>query len=112
MLELPHASGAVISYLEMCQAWTTSLQEGVNFRLRPDCSLILLSRRPSAPYRDLLEANGRVLIHEGHNVSKTAGNLNPTNLDQPRSTVGSKLTENGRFEHAALQAKKGNQFLS
>jgi HNH endonuclease len=107
MQELPHASGEVISYLEMCQAWTASLQKGMNFRLRPDCSLILMSRRPNAPYRDLVEENGRVLIYEGHDVSKTAENPNPKNLDQPRSTIGGKLTQNGLFEHAALQAKKG-----
>jgi len=107
MQELPHASGEVISYLEMCQAWTASLQKGMNFRLRPDCSLILMSRRPNAPYRDLVEENGRVLIYEGHDVSKTAENPNPKNLDQPRSTVGGKLTQNGLFEQAAVQAKKG-----
>jgi hypothetical protein len=107
MQELPHTSGEVISYLEMCQAWTASLQKGMNFRLRPDCSLILMSRRPNAPYRDLVEQNGRVLIYEGHDVSKTAENPNPKNLDQPRSTVGGKLTQNGLFEHAALRSKKG-----
>ena len=107
MQELPHASGEVISYLEMCQAWTASLQKGMNFGLRPDCSLILMSRRPNAPYRDLVEENGRVLIYEGHDVSKTAENPNPKNLDQPRSTVGGKLTQNGLFEQAAVQAKKG-----
>jgi hypothetical protein len=92
----------------MCQAWTASLQKGMNFRLRPDCSLILMSRRPNAPYRDLVEENGRVLIYEGHDVSKTAENPNPKNLDQPRSTVGGKLTQNGLFEHAAIQVKKGD----
>ena len=91
----------------MCQAWTASLQKGMNFRLRPDCSLILMSRRPNAPYRDLVEENGRVLIYEGHDVSKTVENPNPKKLDQPRSTVGGKLTQNGLFEHAALQAKQG-----
>lgn len=107
MQELSHASGEVISYLEMCQAWTASLQKGMNFRLRPDCSLILMSRRPNAPYRDLVEENGRVLIYEGHDVPKTAENPNPKNLDQPRSTVGGKLTQNGLFENAALRTKKG-----
>jgi len=107
MPELPHSSGEVISYLEMCQAWTASLQKGMNFRLRPDCSLILMSRRPNAPYRDLVEENGRVLIYEGHDVAKTAENPNPKNLDQPRSSVEGKLTQNGLFEKAALQAKKG-----
>jgi len=43
----------------------------------------------------------------GHDVSKTSENPNPKNHDQPRLTVGGKLTQNGLFEHAALQAKKG-----
>lgn len=107
MKELPHGSGEVISYLEMCQAWTVSLQKGMNFRIRPDCSLILMSRRPNAPYRDMIEENGRVLIYEGHDVSKTAENPNPKNLDQLRCTASGKLTQNGLFENAALQAKKG-----
>jgi hypothetical protein len=66
-----------------------------------------MSRRPNAPYRDLVEENGRVLIYEGHDVSKTAENPNPKNLDQPRSTVGGKLTQNGLFENAAIQVKNG-----
>ncbi len=107
MQELPHAPGEVISYLEMCQAWTASLQKGMNFRLRPECSLILMSRRSNAPYTDLVEEEGRVLIYEGHDVSKTAETPNPKNVDQPRSSPGGKLTQNGLFENAALQAKKG-----
>jgi hypothetical protein len=105
MHELPHAPGEVISYLEMCQAWTSSLQKGMNFRLRPDCSLILMSRRSNAPYRDVVEGNGRVLIYEGHDVSRTAHNPQPKVVDQPRSTPGGKLTQNGLFENAALLAK-------
>ena len=107
MQELPHAPGEVISYLEMCQAWTASLQKGMNFRLRTDCSLILMSRRPNAPYRDVVEENGRVLIYEGHDVSKTAENPNPKIVDQPRCGPGGKPTQNGLFENAALLAKKG-----
>jgi hypothetical protein len=42
MQELSHAPGEVISYPEMCQARTASLQTGMNFHLRPDRSLILI----------------------------------------------------------------------
>jgi len=107
MQELPHAPGEVISYLEMCQAWTASLQKGMNFRLRPNCCLILMSRRPNAPYRDFVEESGRVLIYEGHDVSRTTQNPNPKLVDQPRSTPGGRLTQNGLFENAALLAKSG-----
>ena len=105
MQELPHAPGEVISYLEMCQAWTASLQKGMNFRLRPDCSLILMSRRSNAPYRDVVEKSGTVLIYEGHDISRTTRNLNPKLVDQPRSTPGGKLTQNGLFENAVILFK-------
>jgi HNH endonuclease len=107
MQELPHAPGEVISYLEMCQAWTASLQKGMNFHLRPECSLILMSRRPNAPYRDVVDENGRVLIYEGHDVSRTTENTNPKSVNQPRYSHGGKLTQNGLFENAALKAKSG-----
>ncbi|HTZ48636.1 MAG TPA: HNH endonuclease [Verrucomicrobiae bacterium] len=107
MTELPHAAGEVISYLEMCQAWTASLQKGMNFHLRPDRSVILMSRRSNAPYRDQIEEDGKVLIYEGHDVSKTAQNPNPKSLDQPRTPPSGKLTQNGLFEEAAKRAKEG-----
>lgn len=103
--ELPHSAGEVISYLEMCQAWMASLQKGMNFHLRPDRSVILMSRRPNAPYRDAIEEGGRILIYEGHDVSKTKENPDPKQVDQPRSTMSGGLTQNGLFEDAAIRAK-------
>ncbi|MGB2636687.1 MAG: HNH endonuclease [Candidatus Acidiferrum sp.] len=66
-----------------------------------------MSRRSNAPYKDRIEENGRVLIYEGHDVSRTVQNPNPKSLDQPRSTPGQKLTQNGLFERAAVRAKSG-----
>ena len=105
MQELPHAPGEVISYLEMCQAWTASLQKGMNFHLRPDRSVILMSRRSNAPYKDAVEENGRAIIYEGHDVVRNKQNPNPKLVDQPRSTPNGKLTQNGLFETAAIGAK-------
>lgn len=107
MPQLAHVSGEVISYLQMCQAWSTSFQRGMNFRLRPDSSVILMSRRTNAPYKDRIEEDGRALIYEGHDVSRTPLTPNPKLVDQPRKTPGGKLTQNGLFEEAALNAKKG-----
>jgi hypothetical protein len=64
MTELPHAAGEVISYPEMCRAWSASLQKGMNFHLRPNRSVILMSRRSNAPYQDRIEDEGRVLIYK------------------------------------------------
>jgi hypothetical protein len=105
MQTLSHAPGEVISYLEMCQTWSASLQKGMNYHLRPDCSVILMSRRPNAPYRDRIEENGRVLVYEGHDVARTAQTPNPKLVDQPRCAVTGKLTQNGLFEKAAKQAR-------
>jgi len=109
MAELPHTPGEVISYLEMCQAWSASLQKGMNFHLRPNRSVILMSRRRNAPYRDHVASDGRVLIYEGHDVPRTSQNPRPKIVDQPRTTPGQKLTQNGLFERAALGAKNGMQ---
>jgi hypothetical protein len=105
--ELPHAAGQIISYLEMCQAWSASLQKGMNFHLRPDRSVVLMSRRTNAPYRDHVEDNGRMLIYEGHDIAKTVRSPNPKSVDQPRLTPAGRLTQNGLFEDAALRAKSG-----
>lgn len=107
MPSLTHHPGDVISYIEMCQAWSASFQRGMNYRLRPDCSVILMSRRSNAPYRDKIEENGRVLIYEGHDFPRSQRAPNPKKLDQPRETPGGRLTQNGMFAEAAKQAKDG-----
>jgi hypothetical protein len=53
----------VVSYLEMCSREGTSLQRGMNFGLGGDHSVVLISVRPNAPYRDRLEDEGDTLIH-------------------------------------------------
>jgi hypothetical protein len=107
MRELPHSTGEVIAYIEMCQAWSTSLQRGMNFRLTPQHSVILMSRRPNAPYRDHIDESGRILIYEGHDVPRTKNGKNPKLVDQPTATPGGKLTQNGLFSEAAQKSKQG-----
>ena len=91
----------------MCQAWSSSLQRGMNFHLRPDRSVVLMSRRSNAPYRDRVEDNGRILIYEGHDMAKMKGSPDAKSIDQPRKTASGRLTQNGLFEKAALSAKAG-----
>jgi hypothetical protein len=109
MADLPHSAGEIISYFEMCQAWSTSLQRGMNFRLRPDRSLILMSRRRNAPYSDRVEEDGRVIIYEGHDEPRCKGRPQPKRLDQPRTSSSGSQTQNGLFEEAALDYKKGTR---
>ncbi|MEN8209443.1 MAG: HNH endonuclease, partial [Candidatus Fermentibacteria bacterium] len=69
--------GNIISYIEMCQKEGTSLQKGMNFRLKGNHSVILMSVRENAPYEDEITEDGTVLIYEGHDVPKTKGISNP-----------------------------------
>jgi len=99
--------GDVISYLEMCSEEGANLQRGMNFHLRSNYSVILMSLRPGAPYADRIEADGRVLIYEGHDAPRNATNPYPKQIDQPMSNPSGTLTQNGQFYQAATSYKKG-----
>lgn len=101
--------GHVISYLEMCQKEGTSLQRGMNFRLKGRHSVILMSVRPNSPYRDEVQDDGAVLIYEGHDEPKRNGILDTKILNQPERLAGGKFTENGKFHQAAQQFKWGQK---
>jgi HNH endonuclease len=102
-------SDNVISYVEMCRREGASLQRGMNFRLGGNHSVILMSLRPNAPYRDRIEDAGTTLIYEGHDHAKTSECPNPKNLDQPERYPSGALTENGKFHSAAQEAKVGGR---
>ena len=99
----------VISYLEMCGREGTSLQRGMNFGLRGDHSVALMSVRPGAPYRDRLEDDGTTLIYEGHDEPRSEAVLEPKAVDQPYRTSYGTLTQNGRFFEAAQGYKDGHR---
>ena len=101
--------GEIISYLDMCQRERTSLQRGMNFRLHGRHSVILMSRRPDAPYADRIEEEGTVLIYEGHDASKRLDAPDPKTLDQPEFLPSGRPTENGKFSSAARQFKAGKK---
>jgi hypothetical protein len=92
--------GDIVSYLEMCSALGVNLQRGMNFRLKRSESVILMSLRRGAPYADKVEDHGRVIIYEGHDVSRTAGVRDPKALDQPEFQPNGKRTQNGLFMQA------------
>lgn len=96
----------IISYLEMCQREGANLQRGMNYRMRGDHSVILMSVRENAPYADRYEDNGETLIYEGHDVPKNAENNEPKRVNQPERTPNGSLTENGKFHQAAQVFKK------
>ena len=100
------APGEIISYIEMCGAWDVSFQRGMYFHLKGDISVVLMSRRRDAPYRDQIENEGRVLVYEGHDLPKVKRGPDPKATDQPRQNPGGTLTQNGLFEKAALESKR------
>ncbi|WP_174805800.1 HNH endonuclease [Hymenobacter jejuensis] len=100
------AAGDIFTYAEMCWLEKTNLRRGMNFRLHGRQTIILMSRRPDAPYADRFEEHGRILIYEGHDIPRnelSASKLADQQLATPRGT----LTQNGRFFEAARRAKLG-----
>ena len=49
--KLSSMRGNIISYIDMCREEGSSLQRGMNFRLRGGHSVVLMSVHPNAPYR-------------------------------------------------------------
>lgn len=98
----------IISYIEMCLREKTSLQRGMNFGLGGNHSVILMSVRPGAPYRDRLEDGGTTLIYEGHDQPFSEHCPNPKLVDQLEHMESGALTQNGKF-HAAAQAAKAKR---
>jgi len=77
------------------------LQRGMNYRLTSGNSVLLMSVRRGAPYQDVIEDDGRVLIYEGHNVPRKQNGPDPKSVDQPEFYPGGSLTQNGHFKEAA-----------
>ncbi len=85
----------------MCDAENVqTLQRGMNYRLNPNYSVILMSQRRNAPYTDSILADGLTIEYEGHDMPKTSPKINPKKLNQPRITKSGKLTQNGLFANA------------
>jgi HNH endonuclease len=97
----------VIPYLEMCRREGANLQRGMNYGLGGNHSVILMSIRPNAPYRDQLEDGGTTLIYEGHDQPKTKDCPSPKVLDQLLQYPSGALNENGKFHRAAQDAAAG-----
>lgn len=96
----------ILSYREMCDAENVqTLQRGMNFRLNPKYSVILLSQRLNAPYKDKIYVDGVTLEYEGHDVSRTSYEHNPKNEDQPQRFPSGNLTQNGKFIDAVEKYK-------
>ena len=102
--------GDIIRYVDMTITEGLSLQRGMNFNVNGrDYAIILMSVRKNAPYADRFEDNGTTIIYEGHDVQQNYAEKvsNPKTLNQPMTYPNGRLTENGKFYHAAMQYKEG-----
>lgn len=66
-----------------------------------------MSIRHNAPYSDRLEDSGTTLIYEGHDKPRRSNEENPKLIDQPERNPSGSLTQNGKFNQAAQEAKAG-----
>lgn len=82
------------------------LQRGMNFRIKPRYSVILMSVRKGAPYQDKWHDDLGLLEYEGHDEPRR-GRADPKKVDQPRQSANGSLTENGKFYNAAIAFKDG-----
>jgi len=97
----------ILSYREMCDAENVqTLQRGMNFRMNPRYSVVLMSQRSNAPYNDLVHPDGVTIEYEGHDVSKRGYSHNPKVEDQFEELPSGKLTQNGLFIRAVNEYKR------
>ena len=100
----------ILSYREMCDIENVqTLQRGMNFRMRPSYSVILMSQRSNAPYNDRVHEDGLTIEYEGHDVSRKSHDHNPKHEDQPEKLPSGRLTQNGLFIQAVDGYKKGER---
>ena len=97
------------SYREMCDAENIqSLQRGMNFRLNNGYSVILMSQRANAPYRDRVYSDGVTIEYEGHDLPRKSHNHNPKDEDQPGQFPSGRLTQNGLFARSVEKCRAGD----
>jgi len=97
---------AIISYPEIVNREGLMLQKGMNFRIKPRYSILLMSVRKGAPYNDIWHEDTSLLEYEGHDEPRR-GTFDPKTIDQPMKLPGGGLTENGKFYEAAKSYQTG-----
>ena len=98
----------VVSYREMCDIENVqTLQRGMNYRLNPNYSVVLMSQRSNAPYTDRIHEDGITIEYEGHDVPKKSYIHNPKFDNQVGILPSGRLTQNGLFIKAVDDFEKG-----
>lgn len=99
---------SIIAYTEIIKREGIMLQRGMNFRVKPRYSIILMSVRKGAPYKDKWHVESGLLEYEGHDEPRR-GSIDPKKIDQPMANAKGTLTENGKFYEAMQEYKKGTR---
>jgi hypothetical protein len=108
-MKMDRMQNDILSYREMCDAEDMqTLQRGMNYRLNADYSVILMSQRANAPYRDKIHSDGVTIEYEGHDIPRRSYDHNPKLEDQPGSLSSGRPTQNGRFAKAVENFKQGD----
>ena len=94
----------IISYTELVAAENANVQKGMNFQIKLEYSIFLMSVRKNAPYADEWDQATNTLIYEGHDAPSNLAK-EPKEVDQPLTTPKGTLTENGKFFTAAQSYK-------
>lgn len=90
----------------MCDAENTqTMQRGMNFRMNPSYSVVLMSQKSNAPYSDKVHDDGITIEYEGHDLAKNYTD-NPKTQNQPEKLPSGKITQNGLFIKAVNEYKK------
>lgn len=88
----------ILSYREICDRENMqTLQRGMNFRLRSGYSVVLMSRRPNAPYQDRVLEDSETIEYEGHDLARVKAGPDPKRVDQPRVLPSGRPTQNAFF---------------
>lgn len=96
----------ILSYREMCDSENAqTLQRGMNFRLNPRYSVILMLQRSNAPYQDRVYEDGVTIEYEGHDVSKKSYTHNPKRENKSEKLPSDRLSQNGYFIRAVNEHK-------
>ena len=85
----------IISYAELVAAENANVQKGMNFQIKPEYSIFLMSVRKNAPYADEWDDKTGTLIYEGHDVPSNLAK-EPKEIAQPLSTPKGTLLQDLR----------------
>lgn len=97
----------IISYRELCeQENVQTLQRWMNFKLSPKYSVILMSRKNNAPYKDKILDDWITIEYEWHDEPRKWDIIYPKYVDQSMYTKNWNLTQNWKFIESINKYKK------